>query len=358
MITDRYDLETYLRSFFIGDTVCNESLMFVENADGTLEDAPLLYRASEILAVRSFDLGTLYTEGVDYVLRDGRLFLPASSRIFRWASDAYYPPEKKEGACFGHTGGGFIVFGEGDTFFRTQVAVSYRHADGTSVRLPAFAGAQLPKTIGKLQRGEPTSIVYFGDSITTGANSSRTQAPFAPMWSEMTTAMLQKRCNHPHIRQVNTAVGGTDSAWGLRELQARVTPYAPDLVVLAFGMNDGCPAEEFAENTRAMLREIRKECPATEFILVSTSQPNPAVEGFYRQQYLHEALLADIVAQTEGCVLAPLWSLHGALLEKKRFYDMTGNNVNHPNDFLARLYAQTMCALLLDGANQYNRQEM
>ena len=35
-----------------------------------------------------------------------------------------------------------------------------------------------------------------------------------------------------------------------------------------------------------------------------------------------------------------------ALLEKKRFFDMTGNNVNHPNDFLASVYAQTILKIL------------
>ena len=29
-------------------------------------------------------------------------------------------------------------------------------------------------------------------------------------------------------------------------------------------------------------------------------------------------------------------------LEKKKYRDMTGNNVNHANDFTARVYAQTV----------------
>ena len=36
------------------------------------------------------------------------------------------------------------------------------------------------------------------------------------------------------------------------------------------------------------------------------------------------------------------------LLEKKNFCDMSGNNVNHPNDFLARAHAQTILAQILD----------
>jgi len=43
----------------------------------------------------------------------------------------------------------------------------------------------------------------------------------------------------------------------------------------------------------------------------------------------------------------PVTSMHKAILEKKRYYDMTGNNVNHPNDFMARIYAQTVNKVIL-----------
>ncbi|MBQ4558917.1 MAG: hypothetical protein IJA54_01150 [Tyzzerella sp.] len=34
--------------------------------------------------------------------------------------------------------------------------------------------------------------------------------------------------------------------------------------------------------------------------------------------------------------------------EGKRFIDMTGNNVNHPNDFLIRCHAHVISAMLID----------
>ena len=45
--------------------------------------------------------------------------------------------------------------------------------------------------------------------------------------------------------------------------------------------------------------------------------------------------------------IVPVTSMHKSLLEKKRYYDMTGNNVNHPNDFMARIYAQTVNKTIL-----------
>ena len=41
-------------------------------------------------------------------------------------------------------------------------------------------------------------------------------------------------------------------------------------------------------------------------------------------------------------------SVHKSLLERKHFYDMTGSNLNHPNDFLARVYAQSLLSALIE----------
>ena len=39
--------------------------------------------------------------------------------------------------------------------------------------------------------------------------------------------------------------------------------------------------------------------------------------------------------------------MHTYPLSKKRYEDMDGNGVNHPNDFLARVYAQTIAQCLV-----------
>ena len=36
----------------------------------------------------------------------------------------------------------------------------------------------------------------------------------------------------------------------------------------------------------------------------------------------------------------------GCLLKYKIYWDMTGNHVNHPNDFMVRIYAQTLLGTL------------
>ena len=47
-----------------------------------------------------------------------------------------------------------------------------------------------------------------------------------------------------------------------------------------------------------------------------------------------------------GAALADMTTLWVDLLARKSPYDLTGNGLNHPNDFGHRLYAQMILALL------------
>jgi hypothetical protein len=47
----------------------------------------------------------------------------------------------------------------------------------------------------------------------------------------------------------------------------------------------------------------------------------------------------------KGIAVADVTSLWTKALERKTFYDLTGNGVNHPNDFGHRLYAHVLIEL-------------
>jgi hypothetical protein len=40
-------------------------------------------------------------------------------------------------------------------------------------------------------------------------------------------------------------------------------------------------------------------------------------------------------------------TLHSSGRPQKQYWDLTGNGVNHPNDFCHRIYAQVLSALLV-----------
>jgi lysophospholipase L1-like esterase len=192
------------------------------------------------------------------------------------------------------------------------------------------------------------TIALLGDSISTGCNASgwAKVAPFQPPYQELLVLNLQAAYG-ARITLTNLAVGGTDTAWGLANI-SKVAETQPALVMLAFGMNDaaGRPASNYQANVRAMIDAVSKTRPETEFILLATMLGNkdwthlrPELFPQYR-----DALAA---LGRPGVALADLTSIWTEVLKHKQDWDLTGNGVNHPNDFGHRLYAQVLSALLI-----------
>ena len=103
---------------------------------------------------------------------------------------------------------------------------------------------------------------------------------------------------------------------------------------------------KYKANIRGMMDRIRADAPDSEFILVASMLPN-AERGIPLEKFwLYRDALAELSGP--GVALADLTSIWGELLKRKSFYDLTGNGVNHPNDFGHCVYAQTLLALLID----------
>lgn len=341
----KYDLHTYIHPIWEGNTVYNETLMFVgEN------EAPLLYEPEKVISVRSFDLATEYREGEDYVVRDGRIVRTENSRIPSFSEEEYYPAEAVPGKCFSSLveGHPYIFFSEGSVIFQRQIHVTYTHRGEWKGFLPTKT-KKLDRFLEKAARGEEVTVLFYGDSITTGANSSGRVGcgPFADTWMEMIVKSMRERLHNEKINYVNTAVGGKATPWAIEELQSRAIDVDPDLIFIGFGMNDGgrVPEEEGRLMTELVDR-FREACPECDIALVSPMLPHFRLKGFWGHQPKFEAEFANICASREHMELIPVTGVHSAVLERKRYYDMTGNNVNHPNDFLARIYAQTALKVL------------
>ena len=200
----------------------------------------------------------------------------------------------------------------------------------------------------KLNQGGDFNLLVFGDSISVGANSSGFIGanPYLPTYPELFGKQLASKYN-VKVTLTNPSVGGKGVEWGLTEIDEVLSNQTDvDLAVIAFGMNDGrmSPAE-FAEKTSALVGRVKSKFPDAEIILVATMLPNPEAKNFHlNQSKFHDALVET--CQGEGIAVANMTGVHESLLQRKRYADMTGNNVNHPNDYMARVYAQTLFATL------------
>jgi len=347
-ILRNYDLDTYTKPYWETDVITHETVLFLEDE----YTAKLLYPADEIYAVLSSDLKTEYVRGKDYELVDGCLVrLPESSFPFFPLSE-YYPKEHNNEVMsdFGCTveGHEFIRYGEGDTFIGKQVSVTYRHSSEWTGLIPQKQN-KFNKFLKKLENGENVKVLFYGDSITVGANSSDVinRPPYAEMWPKMVVSAMKNISGNDNIEYINTAVGGMDSKWGADNVVERVINHSPDLLVLAFGMNDAwkTPSEYMALN-QIIIEKVHEALPECDICLVATMLPHYRVAGFFGYQSQFENELIKYSDPLPFAGVAPVTSVHDFMLKRKEYYHMTGNNVNHPSDFLARAYTMTIMKVI------------
>ncbi len=330
--------------FWKGKMTTNESVLMISK-EGRPAEASLLFKPKRILRVSDSGLKTTYKKGKDWKYEDGKLILlPGSAAVSM--TDRELAPDSGR---FQGIHGGYILHHEGSFFHEKQLAVTYRHKKGQwNGPLPRYAGDVLSGTLDKLRKKKDLHILLFGDSIAAGANASAQSdvAPYLPSWGVLFVNRL-KAYFKTDIRFTNTAVGGKNSRWGEETAIEAVAARHPDLVVIAFGMNDGTgkmPPEEFKQHIAAIMKQARAVNPKVEFILVSTMLPNPESK-FTGTQRDFKPLLQELTGP--GCTLVDITAVHDELLQHKSYQDLTGNNINHPNDYLIRWYAQFLAGTLI-----------
>lgn len=335
----------FLIPIWTGDTAYEESVMAVENEDGSISPIQLLHPATEIIEVQSLYLGTVYTEGVDYTLtEEGDLVILRAGSILITTYKEIHLDSELPGKSFQKDDGGYLRFSENGFFHKRQIQVTYRYESEWYGEIPKRQGAKLPKTHGKLTNKEPMHVVVFGDSITNGGNTSGALnlPPYLPKFANIIVDEWKREYGYEDIRLTNTSVGGKDSFWGVEEANERVGTYAPDLLVIGFGMNGRATPEEYKENIEKIMAVAKKANPNCEFVLIATMLPNKILPYFVRKQPLYLEPLLQIASEQGGVAVADMTTMHRDLLKRKAFIDMTGNNVNHTNDYLTRVYAQVI----------------
>ena len=354
-ITERLPGLHLLRGPWDGGSVYRESVLFVKGANGK-PGAKLAYELGRVLEIRSADGSRSYQEGRDYHLAAvgaGLVLLPESRIPLLDESELFLP--KGSARSIGHRAGqpeSSLIFDNAHFFHDKQVEVTYVPVDAKwDGYRPTFAGDRLGRTIAKLKSKQPLTIAVSGDSISEGYNASgfTKSPPFQPPYPSLVAAQLEASCGSK-VTLHNLAVGGWSSRQGVNDLD-RLVATKPDLVLIAYGMNDvgGRDPKGFRANIEAMLRRIREANPATEVILVATMTGNPDWMATPPEMF---SLYRDALGSLEGpgISLVDMTSIWRRLMERKRHLDVTGNGVNHPNDYGHRVYAQAILALLVDPA--------
>ena len=322
--------------FWLSKTMVHEPVLFIGeegNRSGRLiftpTSMPVLTRAGN-----SF----VYEAGKDYTWEKGSrtIKLTDHSRI-----PSKTPQEMRPGPGKPRSLGG-VLHGEGRFFHDLQTLVTYSHKE----TWPDLVKAQetLPRSLKKLRSDETFQVVTLGDSITEGYNASgfaKTQAPRnQPAYAEGFVRLLDQAFPGK-VTLSNLGVAGRTAGWGLKQLD-RVIAEKPDLVMIAFGMNDPVSSEQFQKTNLEILTHLQKEIPQTDLIFVSGMNNNPAWRDPTKIPGFREALKAIV---RPNVILADITTPWEKLLTRKNFSDLSGNNVNHPNDFGHRLYSEILFSI-------------
>lgn len=357
----RYDLDKYVYPIWETDVCYAEASFVRENANGKVEPLQLLYPIKNIVSVRSADLKTLYTEGVDYnITNDGKIEIIRSGSIpVLKFSDYYMPVYVNDGLTYvfpaadPNDKGGYIRAEVGTNnpgMAKWTIAVTYEHDAQSVISVPQDKSGKFNTLIDKLEAGEDITVVSMGDSITYGWSSSglKDVSPYCPSYNRMVCKFIESKYG-VNVNHVNIAVSGSGSGDGKNKI-AEACAASPDLVFIAYGMNDGVATatSTYLSNINDIVEQLETRCPNASVVVVGTALPNAEV-GYsagksllnYHIDYATALTNAEATTWTKAA-FADVTTVNVELLKIKVYQDVAGSNSNHPNDYMHRIYAQVV----------------
>jgi len=359
-LTIRNDLKGYV-------TRGNDGLHYRPVKAWTFDDGQELgsYNTQQHWLAHGDDLFLVYTRrgfNNDHIVRHrAPLFIaqvdPERLRVVR-ATERVVVPE--QGAELGNFGASaitrdeaWVTVGEGTlnlkarprettkSAFVARVRWTDAHSKGDAHPDPK---ARLDRVRQALREGKPTRVVCFGDSVTglyyhTGGRQA---------YTDLLGQAIVRAEPKAKVKMINAGISGHTTQNALQRIDRDVLSHAPDVVTVAFGLNDlaRLPIKDYRKN----LAEIVEKCRArgAEVILCTPNNVNatPArpLEGLVRY--------ADVVRSVARELDVPLCDLY-ANLEKLKARDPMGwrllmSDEIHPNLEGHRKIAEFLAQTLTD----------
>ena len=372
-----WNTEDYMIPFWKTDKIVDESVLLISKGDEAAE-GELLFVPDKIESVVSYNpyavKTIVYAEGEDYVV-EGKKIKAVNKKMPFMTEEQLSGQDKMSGFDYSQIPstdkGLYLPFTESTGFIEKQIFVTYTHAEEWNKETPAYIGDRFSNLAKKIANKEKINLFVYGDSISTGANSSGylNVYPNKPSWPQAVRKGLSEQYG-TEVELVNKAVGGWTSenaimssesiGWvngkqisqaGIKVTLEEMPDYKPDLAVIGFGMNDatnGMSKSTYRVYMQKIIKTIKDRNPDCEFILLGTMLANPKAYNQSKNQISYYDELLKIAESDEKIASVNIGKMHEDLLGSgKKYADMTSNNVNHPNDFMASVYTMNILSLLI-----------
>jgi lysophospholipase L1-like esterase len=351
LLADLHLLEPAWRS----DVVWRESSVLRAATAAEPARARLAYPASRILAVATADGSTVLEAGRQWrhAQGDRQIVVPPPTAVPPILDGDRYLAENAPHSYRHRTGRPheWLLYRPGRWFHDRDLEITYERGRGADdPPPPVVCHGSLPATRARLAEGRPLLIGVSGDSISTGLDASETTgaSPCQPGWADLVVAQLRVS-TAGDVTHVNRAVAGWSVANGLADLDALLES-GPHLVVVAYGMNDVGRRDPawYRQQTEAIVTRVKAQRPDAEVLLVATMLGND--EWIHTPREMFDAYRDELKSLVgEGVALVDMTAVWAEQLRGKEMFDLTGNGLNHPNDFGHRLYAQGVLEAILGG---------
>ena len=322
------------------------------------------------VTVRSVHFEETYMEGIDYIV-DGQVIRRiATGNMPYFKYEEYYFDEPYSNAnllCnpvnaeIDYEGEKYLYYSEGSLGVKNYVMITYKTDDPYTQFIPE-GDANAQSIINKIKNDKSATIMFYGDSITAGCCASGTsyggnENPYLPRWCELVCSWLSKNYD-ANVTCLNTAQGGWTTQQGVDHFfdSDRVGPHLNDidLMLIAFGANDPIITDaDYKNQIKTMVDYYLAVRPTGSIVLVSPFVFNQQTTNWYINQYRFEGLLEEIREEykqngtSDKIAVAKVYSFSNGICNTgKRNRDYLGNNINHPNDFGVRMYAQVVLKTL------------
>ena len=343
--TSSFEFEKAMIPINSSDFMYDEPVIFI----GKDDEATLLYEPTEIHSVWDYAKTREFHEGVDFVIEGNKMRLTENSSMKFWDKRDYYNKDLTDLLHLIKQDGTFMRYAEG-LALQYEFVVSYSHNSRNSYSTTSCQETKLKNTIEKIRKGQSVNIAFLGDSITVGMGSYNINESYVELVKKFFENNYKSNFNFENI-----SYGGKSSSAAIKF--ACLMNFTPDLVFIAFGMNDiFSSALEYKSNIENCITTIHSKYPHSEIILVSSMLPNPDIYlvenngklDSVSATYSLEKSLIELEEKYSFVSLTPVTSISAELLSVKRDCSILSNNYNHPNNFLHRIYAQEILNTLFD----------
>ena len=356
--------------FYKGNVVYNESVLLTKDETTGEISGNLMFKPLKILAVKDYTLKTKdYIQDVDFTLDGNKIIKKEDSNIpyrtraelvgesipegYRLVNQITNIPTDLQNM-------GGAIYTESPFYYGSQIWVSYvydvKEIDPNLDKYPTYNDTKISRTIEKLKNKEEIKIVGLGDSVLEGCSSSKkfNHEPFMDIFIEMVRDNLSSLYDTT-VNLKNLSVGGKKADWGCQGEQIdKIVAEQPDLLFLHFGINDlgsQRPSIAYADDMESIILDIQNKLPNCDIILLSPFAPNSVLYDYDKMQEYVD-YLKGFEETYDHVQLIDVFKLSLEMTKNKKYLDMSGNGINHVNDFASRVYLQAILSTMYDYSNK------